>query len=156
MQAGPGFLSTFIYYFATTAIVITTVVSQGTGLEIATGIPQQIGALGGALAGLVGVYFNRSVAIVVPFLEKEKFLAELETLLTAMGYQLQAEGNEVRVYARSGINKWLSGRVFVKFEGQEATIASRAVHMRQIEPQIQANRVGDRAAELKRSRKNLD
>jgi hypothetical protein len=156
MQAGSSFLSTFIYYFATTAIVITVVVSQATGLEIATGVPQQIGALGGALAGLVGVYFNRSVAIVVPFLEKEKFLAELETLLTAMGYQLQAKGNEVRVYARSGINKWLSGRVFVKFEGQEATIASRAVHMRQIEPQIQANRVGDRAAELKRSLKNLD
>ncbi len=156
MQADSGFLTTFIYYFATTAIVITVVVSQATGLEIATGIPQQIGALGGALAGLVGVYFNRSVAIVAPFLEKEKFLAELETLLTAMGYQLQAEGNEVRVYARSGIQKWLSGRIFVKFEGQAATIASRAVHMRQIEPQIWANRVGDRAAELKRSRENLD
>ncbi|MBW4515458.1 MAG: hypothetical protein KME11_09560 [Timaviella obliquedivisa GSE-PSE-MK23-08B] len=156
MQAGPSFLSTFIYYFSTTAIVLTIVVSRATGLQIATGIPQQIGALGGALAGLVGVYFNRSVAIALPFAEKKKFLVELETLLTAMGYQLQEEGDEVRVYARSGINKWLSGRVFVKFEGQEATIASRAVHMRQIEPQIQANRLSDRAAALKRSCKNLD
>ena len=155
MQAGSGFLTTFIYYFATTAIVITIAVSQRTDLEISTGIPQQIGALAGALTGLIGVYFNRSVAIVVPFLEKGKFLAELETLLTPMGYQLQAEGNGVRVYARSGINKWLSGQIFVKFEGQEATIASRAVHMRQIEPQIQANRVNDRTAELKRSRESL-
>lgn len=156
MQAGPSFLSTFIYYFSTTAIVLTIVVSRATGLQIATGIPQQIGALGGALAGLVGVYFNRSVAIVLSFSEKKKFLAELETLLTAMGYQLQAEGDEVRVYARSGISKWLSGRVFVKFEGQEATIASRAVHMRRLEPQIQANRVSKRADELKRSRKTLE
>jgi hypothetical protein len=156
MQTGSGFLSTFLYYFATTAIVITAVVSQATGLQIATGIPQQIGALGGVLTGLVGVYFNRSVCIVVPFSEEKKFLVELETLLTAMGYQLQAEGDGVRVYARSGIKQWLSGRVFVKFEGKEATIASRAVHMRQIEPQIQANRVSDRAAELKRSRKKMD
>lgn len=156
MQAGSGFLSTFIYYFATTAIVITVVASQATDLEIATGIPQKIGALGGALAGLVGVYFNRSVAIVIPYLEKEKFLTELETLLTAIDYQLQSQGNEVRVYGQSGIKKWLSGRVFVKFDGQEATIASRAIHMRRIEGQIQVNRVSDRAAELKRSRKDLD
>jgi hypothetical protein len=156
MQAGPSFLSTFIYYFATTAIVLTAVVSRATGLQIATGLPQQIGALGGALAGLVGVYFNRSVSIVAPFSEEKKFLVELETLLTAMGYQLQAEGDGMRVYARSGISKWLSGRVFVKLEGQAATIASRAVHMRKIEPEIQASVVGDRATELKRSRKNLD
>lgn len=156
MQAGPNFLSTFIYYFATTAIVITGIVSQATGLPIATGIPQQIGSLGGALAGLAGVYFNRSVSIVVPFLEEKKFLVELETLLTTLGYQLQAEGEGVRVYARSGVSKWLSGRIFLKFEGQEATIASRAVQMRKIEPEIQANRAGDRADELKRSRKKLD
>lgn len=156
MQASSSFLSTFIYYFAITAIVITGIVSQATGLPIATGIPQQIGALGGVLVGLVGVYFNRSVSIVVPFLEEKKFLVELETLLTAMGYQLQAEGENVRVYARSGISKWLAGRIFVKFEVQEATIASRAVQMRKIEPEIQANRVGDRADELRRSRKSLD
>ncbi|NJR39354.1 MAG: hypothetical protein HC781_11720 [Leptolyngbyaceae cyanobacterium CSU_1_4] len=45
--------------------------------------------------------------------------------------------------------------MFVKVEGQEATIASRAVQMRQIEPQLQANQVRDRAAELKRSCKDL-
>jgi len=112
--------------------------------------------LGGALAGLVGVYFNRSVSIVAPFSEKKKFLVELEALLTTMGYQLQAEGESMQVYARSGLRHWLSGRVFVKFAGQEATIASRAVHMRKIEPEIQASVVGDRADELKRSRKTLD
>lgn len=156
MQAGPSFLSTFIYYFSTTAIVLTVVASRATGLQIATGIPQQIGALGGVLAGLVGVYFNRSVAIVVPFSQEKQFLAELEAALTAMGYQIQAEGEGVRVYTRSGISKWLSGRVFVKIEGKAATIATRAVQMRKIEPEIQASAVGDRAVELKRSRQNLD
>ncbi|NJR39355.1 MAG: hypothetical protein HC781_11725 [Leptolyngbyaceae cyanobacterium CSU_1_4] len=97
------FLSTFIGYFVPTAIGVTAVVSQATGLEIATGIPQQIGALGGVLVGGVGVYFNRSVAVMVPFLEQEKFLTELEALLMAMGYQRQAERDGIKVYARSGI-----------------------------------------------------
>jgi hypothetical protein len=156
MPLGSSFLSTFIYYFAVTAIGITAVVSQATDLKIATGIPQQLGAVGGVLVGLVGVYFNRLIVIVVPFLEQERFLVELETLLAAIDYPLQSKGNNTWVYGRSGINQWLSGRVFVKIEGQAATIASRAVHIRQIEPQIQANKVRDRAAELKRSRQDLE
>jgi hypothetical protein len=156
MQAGPGFLLTFIYYFATTAMALTVVVAQATGLEVSTGIPQQVGALGGALAGLAGVYFNRSVSLTVPFADRKKFLKQLNELLTPLNYHLYSEGDDIQIYERSGLNKWLSGRVFVKLEQKEATIASRAVVMRQLEPQIQAGTLGDRINTLKKSRTTLE
>ena len=53
MPPGSSFLSTFIYYFAVAAIGITAVVSQATDLKIATGIPQQLGAVGGR-SGRIG------------------------------------------------------------------------------------------------------
>jgi hypothetical protein len=155
MQAGPSFLTTFIYYFATTALILTLVVSQSTGLSIASGIPQQVGAIGGVLVGLVGIYFNRSVMIITNFSDRQKFLTELDAILTTMDYQLLTEADDIRVYERSGFRKWLSGRVFVQIEKQQATIASRAVHMRRLEPELQTERAKDRAAEIRQSRKNL-
>jgi hypothetical protein len=155
MQAGPSFLTTFIYYFATTALILTLVISQSTGLAIASGIPQQVGAIGGVLVGLVGIYFNRSVMVTAHFSDRKKFLTELEAILTTMDYKLLTEEEDIRVYERSGFRKWLSGRVFVQLEKQQATIATRAVHMRCLEPELQTKQASDRAAEIKQNRKDL-
>jgi hypothetical protein len=155
MQAGPSFLTTFVYYFATTAMILTLAFSQATGLAIATGIPQQVGTIGGLLVGLLGIYFNRSVVVTTEFKDRKKFLAELDKILAALDYQLLSEADDIRVYERSGFRKWLSGRVFVKLEKQQATIASRAVHMRRLEPELQTSQASDRAAEIRKTRQDL-
>jgi len=133
MQSGPGFAATFLYYFATTGVIFTLVAMQGLGLSTTSGLPQQLGIAGGVVAGLIGAYFNRTLTITVPFQNRKKFLATLETALNAMGYQQVTEEDDSRVYQRSNLSKWLSGKIYVQLEKNQATIASRAVHIRQLQ-----------------------
>lgn len=139
MQSGPGFAATFLYYFATTGIIFTLVAMQGMGLSTVSGVPQQLGIAGGVVAGLVGAYFNRSQTIAVPLQNQKQFLATLEPALNAMGYQqVSAADNvhiadNVRIYARSNLSKWLSGKIYVELDQDKATIASRAIHIRQLQ-----------------------
>jgi hypothetical protein len=136
MQFGPGFLPTFLYYFTTTSILFTLVASKGMGFSVTSGIPQQLGLVSGLAAGLLGAYFNRSIAFSVPFQSKKKFLAELETTLTAMGYQLTSQEDDLRIYARSSLGQWLSGKLYVQLEQTCATIASRAATIRRLRKEL--------------------
>lgn len=133
MQSGPGFAATFLYYFATTGVIFTLVAMQGMGFSNASGVPQQLGIAGGIVAGLVGAYFNRTLTITVPFQNRQKFLATLETALNAMGYQQISEADDTRIYERSNLSKWLSGKIYVLIEKNQATITSRAIHIRQLQ-----------------------
>jgi hypothetical protein len=72
----------------------------------------------------------------VQFQSQTKFLTELETTLTAMGYQLASRAEDLRVYERSNLSKWLSGKLYVQIEPNRATIASRAGTIRQLQKQI--------------------
>ncbi len=135
-EFGPGAAATFLYYFASTAVAITFVMSRSTGLGVGTGLPEQVGAVGGLVAGLLGLYFNRTAQFSLPLQGRKKFLNELDTVLAQYGYQpvpsdqleqLTAEtSGSLRVYERSGASKWLSGRIFVQVEDQQVTLASRA------------------------------
>jgi hypothetical protein len=131
MEFGPGIAATFLYYFTSTAVVLTFIASQSAGISINSGIPQQVGALGGLLAGVLGTYLNRTVSFSVPVENPKKFLKELEATLTQLGYEQIAE-EEVRIYQRSSFSKWFSGRIFVHFADQQATIASRAITIRSL------------------------
>lgn len=133
MQSGPGFAATFLYYFATTGIIFTLVAMQSMELSTASGVPQQLGIAGGVVAGLVGVYFNRSQTIAIPLQNQKQFLATLEPALNAMGYQQTSEADNIRIYERSNLSKWLSGKIYVQLEKDQATIASRAIHIRQLQ-----------------------
>lgn len=139
MQFGPGLVVTFLYYFTSTAVVITFVMSRALGLGVNTGIPQQVGALGGLLVGILGAYFNRTISFTVPFQSQKQFLKELEATLTQLGYQqisdIDSDIENVRVYQRSSFSKWFSGRIFVQLENQQATIASRAITLRNLKAQ---------------------
>lgn len=137
MQFGPGIAATFLYYFTSTAVVITFVASRAIGLGIDTGVPQQVGALGGLLAGILGTYFNRTTSFIVPVQSQKKFWNELESTLSQLGYQQVAEEEGIRTYQRSSFSKWFSGRIFVQLEQQQATIASRAITIRQLKKVIQ-------------------
>jgi hypothetical protein len=155
MQAGPGFLTTFLYYFATTAIVFTIVAAKATGLEISTGIPQQLGALGGVLIGLSGAYFNRSMMLTVQFTNRQTLIAELDTLLTPLGFQLRSDEDNILIYARSGLSQWFSGKIFVQLDSPEATIATRASMMRRIRAPLEQEAIETRARKIKQERKEM-
>ncbi|MGF1499909.1 MAG: hypothetical protein ACFB8W_24235 [Elainellaceae cyanobacterium] len=132
---GPGFFATFLYYFASMALLSTFVAIKGLGLGISTGIPQQLGLVAGVVAGVLGGYFNRTMAIALPIQNQTKFLNTLNQTLEAMDYHPNPEldwEDGVRVYERSPLRKLFSGRVYVQIEAQQAIIASRAVHVRNL------------------------
>lgn len=132
MQFGPGIAATFLYYFTSTAVVITFVASRSLGLGVDTGLPQQVGALGGLLVGILGTYFNRTISFTVPFQSQKKFFNQLESTLTQLGYQQISEEEGICTYQRSNFSKWFSGRIFVQLDDQQATIASRAITIRNL------------------------
>lgn len=137
MDFGPGAAATFLYYFTSTAVILSFVVAQSIGIGIDTGVPQQVGAIGGLMAGVLGTYFNRTISFSVPYESAKKFLNRLETTLSQLGYEQIAEVDGVRTYQRSGLSKWFSGRVFVQTEAGTATIASRAITIRNLKQVIQ-------------------
>lgn len=148
MQFGPGLAATFLYYFTSAAVAITFVVARSTGMGIETGIPQQFGALSGLVAGLIGVYFNRTAQFSFSVQGRKKWLNELDSALAQYGYQLTSSESDLRIYERSGWSKWFSGRIFVQTdiqtdtqtntqtkatiqtEARQVTIASRAATVR--------------------------
>jgi hypothetical protein len=132
MQFGPGFLPTFLYYFTGTTVIFTFLAAKGLGLSLATGIPEQLGVLGGLVAGGLGAYINQTTSFSVQFRDRKKFLKELASALGELGYEQTAEEDGVRIYERSTARKFFSGKVYVQLEGNSATIASRASTVRQL------------------------
>lgn len=146
MEFGPGFFATFLYYFTSAAVAISFVVARSTGLGLETGIPEQFAAVGGLIAGAIGVYFNRTAQFSLSVRGRKKFLNELDSTLAQYGYQQAADisdeeisekdsaekdaPNSLRIYERSGLSKWLSGRIFVQIEEAQVTLSSRAATIR--------------------------
>lgn len=137
MQFGPGFGVTFLYYFTSTAVLFTLVSSQALGTGMGSGIPQQVGLMGGLVAGLMGAYFNRTTTLSVTFKGKKAFLSNLNNVLGQMGYQQKSEEDDLLVYERSALGKFLSAKVYVQLEPEKATIASRSIQLKRIQKQIQ-------------------
>ncbi|GAB4467220.1 MAG: hypothetical protein OHK0037_23770 [Elainellaceae cyanobacterium] len=141
MQFGPGFTATFLYYFASTALVFTLVTALS--METAVGgIPQQVGLMGGLLGGLVGAYFNRSISVVLPVTSKKTFWNTLNPTLSGLGYTpspdaLETDGTgEIRIYERKGLKKALSGKIYVQLEKDSATLSGRAVQVKAIRKRL--------------------
>lgn len=130
MEFGPGIAATFLYYFTSTAVVLAFVVSQALGISVSTGVPQQFGAIGGLVAGILGAYFNRTISFTIPITGKKQFSNLLESTLAELGYQRISEEEGIQTYERSALSKWFSGRIFVQIEDNQATIASRAITVR--------------------------
>lgn len=138
MQFGPGFVSTFLYYFVCTSFATTFVAAKGLNMGFSTGFPQQIGLILGLFAGLLGGYFNRTTSFSVAFNDRKDFLKLLENTLQDMGYSQSSEDEDgVLVYERSPVRKLFSGKMFVKLDAGEATIASRFIHTSSIRRRLQ-------------------
>jgi len=132
MMQGPSFLVTFLYYFSTTTLIVLLLTSQGMGMSLETKIPYQLGTLCGSIAGLMGAYFNRSVARAITFSDRKAFTKELESSLTQMGFEQKTQLEDVTVYTQSALGKVLAGKIFVKFENNSATIIGRSSKIKQL------------------------
>jgi hypothetical protein len=140
-QFGPGFLSTFMYYFVSTALVTTFFASRALSITVSTGLPQQLGLVLGLFAGGLGGYFNRTISFSYSGGKPKQVLKTIEKTLADLGYHLVENPggveDDVRVYQRSALARLVSGRVYVVLENGDATIASRAVHIRRLRKQLQ-------------------
>lgn len=136
MSFGPGFLLTFIYYFSSSAILLSFVASKALDVGLGTGLPQQIGFVGGVVVGLIGAALNRTVTLEVPFESRSRFVGTLEHVLAQLGYSQIEEVDGVTVYARPALAKILSGQLYVKLDDRSATIASRAVNIQTLKKQL--------------------
>jgi hypothetical protein len=136
-QFGPGFWPTFLYYFGSTALVFSLVTAKALGLSVGSSFPQQMGLMGGLVAGLIGGYFNRTVTLSVPIKNRKSFTKKLNEILSQNGYQQKDEVDGVLVYERSNLRKFLSGRVFVQFQDDTVAIASRSVQIKSLKKQIE-------------------
>jgi hypothetical protein len=137
MQFGPGFWPTFLYYFGGTALVFTLVTAKALNMSVGNAFPQEVGLMGGLIAGLVGGYFNRTATISVSTKDKKSFTKKLNEILSSSGYQQTDEIEGVLVYERPRFSKFFSGRVFVQFEDGTATIASRSVQIKALKKQLE-------------------
>jgi hypothetical protein len=132
MPQGPNFLVTFLYYFAMTTLIVLLTTSQGMGVSLNTGLPYQLGILSGAIAGLLGAYFNRSATISVAFQNQQTFKQTLEETLAQMGFNQKTQLEDYTAYNKPNASNLFSGKIFVKIEDKSATIIGRAKNLKQI------------------------
>ncbi len=144
-DVGPGFTATFLYYFTSATLLATLVAARGLNLSFGTGLPQQLGLAVGLVAGGLGGYFNRTAAISISAPPGSASLAQVNGVLDEMGYHLdEADSASVdvsldsplRVYVRSPLRQLLSGRVYVQQDDNQLTIASRAMHLRDLQRRL--------------------
>ena len=135
-DVGPGAVPTFLYYFTSATLLTSFVALKGLNLSFATGGPQQLGLLGGLLAGGIGAYFNRTVAIALAAPESGQARTGVEAVLADMGYHLSEtvddDGMVVQVYERSALRQLLSGRIYLQRQDQ-CIVAGRAGQLRQLQ-----------------------
>ncbi|MEM9908289.1 MAG: hypothetical protein AAF921_25030, partial [Cyanobacteria bacterium P01_D01_bin.44] len=139
LPQGPGTGFTFLYYFASTSLVGTLLASQVLHVSLSTGIPNQIGVVLGVVGGAVGTYFNRSQTLNLPVKGKKELLNRINPILADMGYTLDEtleDPAEGLIYQRSGLRAWLSGKVYVTLGQKQATLTSRAVHIRTLQKHL--------------------
>jgi hypothetical protein len=139
LPEGPGFGLTFLYYFSGAALVTTLLAIKTLSVGLETGIPNQFGLVVGAVGGLLGASFNRSMTVDIPFTSKKVFTQKLETCLNAIGYteDKAASGKGILVYQRPLLSQLFSGRVYVLLEDKQAHIRSRAMHVRAIRRKLE-------------------
>lgn len=133
MSFGPGFWPTFLYYFVSTTLITAFVSSKGLGVSLESGLPLRWGLILGAIAGIAGGYFNRTVTFSVEFNSRKKFLRNLNDVLAQMGYSQTSEledsetEDDILIYQKSALGGLLSGKVFVQIGKGKAIFASRSV-----------------------------
>lgn len=136
-MAGPGFIPTFLYYFVGMTFIAVFVISQGAENGLELGNPWQVAIVFGLVSGLAGGYVNSHKTIALPIKNKGAFLKTLKDTLTAMGYAETSQVDEFTVYERSGLSKFLSGKLFVQLEKETATVSGRSTQINTLQKQLE-------------------
>lgn len=151
MLSGPGFWTTFLYYFAMTVVIGGLTASQALHISPTSPTAVQVGILLGAIAGLGGGYFNRSVIWELPVQGRKAFFNRLQQSLQALKLEAlvddstsdsfqdsktsqgkaqrrskESEDAAVQVYGASGAGAFFSGRLYVRVEDGKAELMGRA------------------------------
>lgn len=136
MRVGLGGAGTFLVYFIYTAVILSIGSSLVFHLSRESGLPQQIAIVGGVLVGAIGSYFNRAVIRPIAADDERTLLHQVNRGLTGLGYQqIEQIDDEVFVFEKA-VRRWLSGRVYVRVQPQQVTIAGRASQVQKLQQQL--------------------
>ncbi|WP_204141165.1 hypothetical protein [Halomicronema sp. CCY15110] len=130
LPIGPGTSFTFLYYFATAGVITWLFVARLFGVGLMTTLPEEIGLVGGVLFGLVGILFNRSTTLEIPFTSKKKFRQQLSDVMASMGYALDTTEGSVDRYQKPKASRFFAGDIFVQQRSQSAIFISRVSNIR--------------------------
>ncbi|AFY76366.1 MAG: hypothetical protein IGR93_01630 [Hydrococcus sp. C42_A2020_068] len=136
MPQGPNFIVTFLYYFATTTLIVLLLASQGMGMSLESRFLYQLGTLCGLVAGILGAYFNRSATISITFQNPKAFRKQLDTALAQMGFDRQTQLDNFVVYGKSALKTMFAGKILVKIDENSATIIGRSSNLKQLKQLI--------------------
>lgn len=142
MQSGPGYLTTFLYYFVVTSFIVAFIINQGIDdpeLTNLLGNPFQVGILFGVLAGGIGAYFNSHGVLELPIKNEARFFQQLNAVLAQRGYieveAMQVDG--VKVYQRPLPGGFFAGNLYVQIDNNLAKISGRSTKVRSLRKQLE-------------------
>jgi hypothetical protein len=137
MLTGPEFLTTFLYYFVCTTLIVVLVMSQGMGVSLESHFPYSMGMLTGLIAGAIGAYFNRNVTLSLPVTgDRKTFSKLLEKTFLEMGFTAGEQIEDFTVYCKSPLKTLFAGRILVKVEKDTVTLISRSSTVKRLQEQL--------------------
>lgn len=135
MQAGPGFVPTFLYYFVSTTFIVVFVISNGLSnaeqLEIFNN-PFQIGIFLGLIAGSLGAYFNSYESAELPLKNLKADLKNLHQIITSMGYIEVQEIDQAKLYERPFPSNFFAGKLILQPSEESIIVSGRSSRIRQL------------------------
>lgn len=132
LPIGPGASFTFLYYFVTAGVIASLFTARLYGISLTAPLPEAAGLAGGAIAGLLGVFFNRSRSLEIAFTSKRKFRQQLNDLMAGMGYTLDETHGTVERYQKPNASRWFAGDILVQQKDKSAVFVSRASNIRTV------------------------
>jgi hypothetical protein len=139
LPQGPGIAFTFIYYFSGAALITALFAAQSLGVGFATGLPGQVGLLGGLVGGSLGVLFNRTRTLEIPVTSPKQMAGKLASTLEAMGYtQTDTLENGIEVYQQGSFRRFFTGAILVQRRSQAWFLVSRAANIRTLKKRLQS------------------
>ncbi|MEM6518884.1 MAG: hypothetical protein AAF722_06070 [Cyanobacteria bacterium P01_C01_bin.70] len=136
LPTGPGASFTFLYYLVTAGVITNLFTARLYGVSAVTLLPEVAGLAGGVIAGLLGIFFNRSQTLTVPFTSKKQFRRLLNDVMTSMGYALEETSGTVERYQKPNASRWFTGDIFVQQRDKAAVFVSRASNIRTVARQL--------------------
>ena len=136
LPSGPGVAFTFIYYFSGASLITALFAAKTLGVGFNTGLPGQLALLIGGISGLVGVFYNCTKTLEIPFSSHKALNRQLDEILADMGYTLADTVDGISVYQRSRLGRLFSGDIYLQRQEQFVVLVSRAVNIRTLQKRL--------------------